>query len=754
MTDQQSARDQPTEEPAIVTWMRGMIAADTIKLTQPERITLLAHLDSLRRAAEPGELDPSDMDLVQTLDEEAARPGCETVGMVPPLWNRLSVALRSMRKAAEPSERELYERNISTEALRERDLAEARADSAEANAEQKYCAMRLAFEQERAETSRLTAALAEERELHEAVTGTNCDLSRLLDVAQSKLAETTAQLEEVRERDAGSAHVIKLCQEQTREAQGKLAEARAALLKLCDMDDEQQPLSTCIADVELELNAEHERALQAEQQLAETEAKVAWARRFVGRAYVGSYRANRSMLAPESVEFMLKSLEREALDAPESLRPAQPDPSPAAQPLHPCKRCGGPVQNPAQEYCGAECSAERGELAAKAGGEAATPNLPACNGCDSTECHLGRSEKKCCPDCSHDGKTSAAGKCERLIECTMCGNISRSNSDECPRCHFYTTKPVDGTGSKAQEAGTTPSQGQPNPLPEKLPPGAKLKSGAGVAGWVLYDNVSRRYRDGTGINAVAAGDVDWSTVSQGQAAQQGIDRVPGKQGGQPCLAGTRIPAAQVVSELAAGTTLDELAEDLGVERERFVSALHAVARELGASRVTKESQGQAERKEFVEAECGNCHAKITVSAPLVPEEQRRLSLFERGVVAGERQAAALERIAERDLAQSESRPSPGIVSISAVADALGWGKEAWTDEAVLAGVRAARGEADMLRRQREEAKPSDDVDGMLDEAWAIIDAADGALDEHLIEQVLLAVSLLIQAVRAERKESR
>jgi len=59
---------------------------------------------------------------------------------------------------------------------------------------------------------------------------------------------------------------------------------------------------------------------------------------------------------------------------------------------------------------------------------------------------------------------------------------------------------------------------------------------------------------------------------------------------------------------------------------------------------------------------------------------------------------ALERHleCEKDLAEAK-RPSPLIVSTMAVADALGWDKEAWTDVQVLAGVRAARAEANMLR---------------------------------------------------------
>lgn len=41
-----------------------------------------------------------------------------------------------------------------------------------------------------------------------------------------------------------------------------------------------------------------------------------------------------------------------------SLRPSAPD-APTANP--PCKRCGKPVAHPAQEYCGAACSAQRNE---------------------------------------------------------------------------------------------------------------------------------------------------------------------------------------------------------------------------------------------------------------------------------------------------------------------------------------------------------------------------------------------------------
>lgn len=62
--------------------------------------------------------------------------------------------------------------------------------------------------------------------------------------------------------------------------------------------------------------------------------------------------------------------------------------------------------------------------------------------------------------------------------------------------------------------GNNPSESPKGSLPERLPAGSKLKSGASVEGWVLYDQISRRYHDGMGVNSIGAADIDWSTASQ------------------------------------------------------------------------------------------------------------------------------------------------------------------------------------------------------------------------------------------------
>jgi hypothetical protein len=73
--DEDSMSDEKVksaEEPAIVAWMRGMIAAESVKLSRLERVTLLAYIDSLK--ANQAELERCKENLAAVLeDEESTR---------------------------------------------------------------------------------------------------------------------------------------------------------------------------------------------------------------------------------------------------------------------------------------------------------------------------------------------------------------------------------------------------------------------------------------------------------------------------------------------------------------------------------------------------------------------------------------------------------------------------------------------------------------------------------------------------------
>jgi uncharacterized protein (DUF433 family) len=51
----------------------------------------------------------------------------------------------------------------------------------------------------------------------------------------------------------------------------------------------------------------------------------------------------------------------------------------------------------------------------------------------------------------------------------------------------------------------------------------------------------------------------------------------GTMGGLPCLAGSRIPVATIIASLAEGTTVEELAADLGLDERQVLAALQFAA---------------------------------------------------------------------------------------------------------------------------------------------------------------------------------
>ena len=52
---------------------------------------------------------------------------------------------------------------------------------------------------------------------------------------------------------------------------------------------------------------------------------------------------------------------------------------------------------------------------------------------------------------------------------------------------------------------------------------------------------------------------------------------PKRLGGVPTLKGTRFPIAQVLSQIADGDSIDDLAENFDLDREQLSTLLHALA---------------------------------------------------------------------------------------------------------------------------------------------------------------------------------
>ncbi len=56
-----------------------------------------------------------------------------------------------------------------------------------------------------------------------------------------------------------------------------------------------------------------------------------------------------------------------------------------------------------------------------------------------------------------------------------------------------------------------------------------------------------------------------------------VEMDPQRLGGKPVLRGTRFPAAQVLSQIADGDSVESLAEDLDLDKKLIADFLHALA---------------------------------------------------------------------------------------------------------------------------------------------------------------------------------
>ena len=65
--------------------------------------------------------------------------------------------------------------------------------------------------------------------------------------------------------------------------------------------------------------------------------------------------------------------------------------------------------------------------------------------------------------------------------------------------------------------------------------------------------------------------IDWSRCP-------GVERVPGRQGGAPVFAGTRIPVEAILDNYESGSTVEEIVENFEVTLEQ-VKAIVAYAAE-------------------------------------------------------------------------------------------------------------------------------------------------------------------------------
>jgi uncharacterized protein (DUF433 family) len=57
----------------------------------------------------------------------------------------------------------------------------------------------------------------------------------------------------------------------------------------------------------------------------------------------------------------------------------------------------------------------------------------------------------------------------------------------------------------------------------------------------------------------------------------GIEVDPGRRSGKPCIASTRIDVATIVGALAAGESLETVADEYAVTREQILAALRFAA---------------------------------------------------------------------------------------------------------------------------------------------------------------------------------
>jgi uncharacterized protein (DUF433 family) len=67
--------------------------------------------------------------------------------------------------------------------------------------------------------------------------------------------------------------------------------------------------------------------------------------------------------------------------------------------------------------------------------------------------------------------------------------------------------------------------------------------------------------------------LDWSQCSA-------VERVPGKLGGAWVFKGTRMPVATVFENPEAGSSVEEVMEEISVSREQINAVLHFAAKSL------------------------------------------------------------------------------------------------------------------------------------------------------------------------------
>ncbi len=56
-----------------------------------------------------------------------------------------------------------------------------------------------------------------------------------------------------------------------------------------------------------------------------------------------------------------------------------------------------------------------------------------------------------------------------------------------------------------------------------------------------------------------------------------VETHPGLRGGIPCLKGTRVTVAQILAQLADGESIDEIADDMSLDRESLAKFLNALS---------------------------------------------------------------------------------------------------------------------------------------------------------------------------------
>jgi uncharacterized protein (DUF433 family) len=56
-----------------------------------------------------------------------------------------------------------------------------------------------------------------------------------------------------------------------------------------------------------------------------------------------------------------------------------------------------------------------------------------------------------------------------------------------------------------------------------------------------------------------------------------VDVSPNRRGGVPCLKGTRVTVAQILAQLAEGDSVDDLVDDMEIDRDTLVTLLNGLS---------------------------------------------------------------------------------------------------------------------------------------------------------------------------------